>query len=149
MLPLEGEHKPTRVLHSRFNETQSQLSPDGKWLLFLSDESGRTEAYVQAFPNPGPRYQVSTSGVQFEGWSADGKHVLLVGLDGGLYETDVETSPVFKASPPRLLLRVRNDINGFGGTADFQKFIQVVPIGRASLATIGVEVNWAAALGKR
>jgi eukaryotic-like serine/threonine-protein kinase len=149
MLPLEGERKPTVLLHSRFNETLAQLSPDGKWLLFLSDESGRAEAYVQAFPNPGPRYQVSTSGAFFTGWVADGKHILLSGLDGALYETDVETSPAFKTSPLRLLFRIRPDINGFSATTDGQRFIQVVPMGHASLATIGVEVNWAAALEKR
>jgi hypothetical protein len=148
MLPLEGDKKPVPLLHSRFNETEAQISPDGHWLLYLSDESGRTEAYVQSFPNPGPRYQVTTTGAFFIGWSGDGKHIAVLGSDGLLSLADVQTTPSFQTSPLHLVFRARNDTNGFGATTDLEKFIQVVPIGQAALATIGVEVNWSAALEK-
>jgi Tol biopolymer transport system component/tRNA A-37 threonylcarbamoyl transferase component Bud32 len=148
MLPLEGDRKPIPLLHSRFNETGCQISPDGHWLLFISDESGRTEAYVQSFPNPGPRYQVTTVGALFVGWTADGKRIAVVGTDGAFYLADVQTTPSFQTSPPRFVFRARPDNNGLGASGDFQHFIEVVPVGQAALATIGAEVNWAAALEK-
>jgi Tol biopolymer transport system component/tRNA A-37 threonylcarbamoyl transferase component Bud32 len=149
MLPLEGDHKPIPLLHSRFNEIQAQISPDGHWLLFLSDESGRNEGYVQSFPNPGPRYQVTTAGASFVGWRQDGKRIGILGADGAFYGADVQTTPSFQTSPLHFQFRPRADNNGLGASGDFQRFIQVVPIGQAALATIGVEVNWAAALEKR
>lgn len=50
LLPMEGERMPTPLLNSRFNEYLGQLSPDGRWISYASDESGRYEIYVQAFP---------------------------------------------------------------------------------------------------
>jgi Tol biopolymer transport system component/tRNA A-37 threonylcarbamoyl transferase component Bud32 len=148
MLPLEGDRKPIPLVHTRFNETVSQISPDGKWLSYLSDESGRPEVYVQSFPNPGPKYQVSTTGATFGGWSKDGKEILVANIDGLLSVAEVQTGPKFQTTPLRMLFRIRNDINGFTATRDFQRFIQVVPAGHASLATIGVQVDWPAALEK-
>ena len=49
-------------LQTEFNEHQGRLSPDGRWMAYVSDESGRSEVYVQAFPSPGVRSQISTGG---------------------------------------------------------------------------------------
>jgi len=148
VLPANGGEKPTTVLHSRYNEQNGHVSPDGKWIAFVSDESGRPEVYVTSFPTPGARYQVSTSGGVFSGWSQDGKSIGFVTPDGMAYLCDATTSPSFHVSSPRLLFKSRQDLAGIAATRDFRRYIQVIPTGQAPPVDITVEVNWAAALGK-
>src|ERR1019366_6551897 len=62
VLPLSGDRKPFPFLSTPFNETQGVFSPDGKWVAYQSNESGRSEVYVRPFPGPGGQWQVSTGG---------------------------------------------------------------------------------------
>src|SRR5437870_4953223 len=62
LLPTEGDHKPIPYLRAPFNERCGIVSPDGRWMAYYSDESGKPEVYVQSFPTPGGKYQISTSG---------------------------------------------------------------------------------------
>jgi len=147
-LPTSGEAKPFAVIRGRYNEQNGHLSPDGKWVSFVSDESGRLEVYVSAFPSSGARYQVSTNGGQFDGWSPDAKKLYFVSLDGATFVTDVQTSPTFRTSTPRMVFKSRSDLAGINATRDFSRYIQSIPVGKASPVAVTVEVNWAAALGK-
>ena len=61
-LPLSGDRQPRPILQTRYTETHPEFSPDGRWLAYASDESGRPEVYVQPYPGPGPRQLVSTDG---------------------------------------------------------------------------------------
>jgi len=81
LLPVEGERKPIPYLRSRFNENGGWISPDGRWMMYTSDESGKGEVYVQSFPTPGNKYQISTAGGFFGFWSRDGREVLLSTLE--------------------------------------------------------------------
>jgi serine/threonine-protein kinase len=76
LLPMEGDEtsgwkagKPTELLKTRFAEQHPAFSPDGRWLAYSSDESGRQELYVRPFPGPGGRWQVSASGGSRPNWS--------------------------------------------------------------------------------
>ena len=71
--PLEGDRKPFPVLATPFNETNAQFSPDGRWIAYQSDESGRFEIYVQPFPGPGRKVQVSGEGGVQVRWRRDGR----------------------------------------------------------------------------
>jgi hypothetical protein len=62
VVPLFGDRKPYPYLHTEFTEGQAKLSPNGQWLAYRSDESKRGEIYVQTFPTPGGKWQVSTNG---------------------------------------------------------------------------------------
>src|SRR5262249_57766304 len=62
VLPLSGEQKPFGFLTTSFSESQAQLSGDGRWLAYRSNESGRFEVYVQSFPKPAGKWQISTGG---------------------------------------------------------------------------------------
>ena len=62
VLPLTGDRQPRPIIQTRFNEAYPDFSPDGRWLAYASNESGRNEVYVQPYPGPGPRQQVSTDG---------------------------------------------------------------------------------------
>ena len=75
LLPLTGERKPRPIVKTRFAETNAEVSPDGRWLAYASDESGRVEVYVQGFPEGGDRIQVSIDGGEWPRWSADGREL--------------------------------------------------------------------------
>jgi Tol biopolymer transport system component len=146
LLPADGDRTPTPLVRSPFNETGGQFSPDGRWIAYFSDESGKQECYVQSFPGLGSKYQVSTSGGFGSQWSKDGKELFILSLDGTVQLADVQTAPSFSASTPRSLFKARQDLAGFALTPDLQRFLLTVPVGQAAPSSITLEVNWAAAL---
>jgi len=148
LLPLAGDRKPVPYLRSPFNESGGWISPDGHWLAYYSDESGKYEIYVQSFPTPGSKYQVSTSGGTVALWSRDGKEMIINGIDGTIQSVDVQTTPAFKAGAPRTLFKLRQDLAGFAATADLQRFLESVPVGEASPSSITLVLNWTAALNR-
>jgi Tol biopolymer transport system component len=86
-LPLDKSGKsgkPFPVVQTTFDEQRGQFSPDGKWIAYQSDESGRHEIYLRAFPGPGNEWPVSTNGGTQVRWRQDGKEVFYVSLDGRL-----------------------------------------------------------------
>ena len=83
-LPLSGERKPYPFLSTPFNETQGVFSPDGKWVAYQSNESGRNEIYVRPFPGPGGQWQISTAGGTSPRWRADGKEMYYLAPDNKL-----------------------------------------------------------------
>ena len=90
VLPLEGERKPFPFVDTRFNEVWGQFSPDGRWVVYQSDESGRWEICVRPFPpERGGQWPVSTSGGVYPRWSPDGKEVYYIAPDSKLMATPV------------------------------------------------------------
>ena len=71
-LPIAGDKKPIAVAHTAADEPFARFSPDGRWVAYQSNESGRNEIYLQRFPVPGGRTQISTSGGMFPKWHGDG-----------------------------------------------------------------------------
>jgi len=100
------------VTETPFSETQPAFSPDGKWLAYRSDQSGRDEVYVRAFPGPGAEYQISTAGGHSPAWARTGRELFYLRLDptAGRYAHDfmaveISSSPEFSASRPHRLIR--------------------------------------------
>ena len=77
ILPLDGG-EPYPVLQTQFSEVNGVFSPDGRWLAFASDDSGRSEIYVTPFPGPGRRWRVSTEGGFFANWSSTGREIFFM-----------------------------------------------------------------------
>src|SRR5262249_37673835 len=75
LLPTTGERKPVLYLRTPGNELNGQFSPDGKWVAYVSDESGPEQVYVQSFPAPvaGKKWQISSNGGGYPRWRRDGK----------------------------------------------------------------------------
>jgi len=149
MMPLEGEPSPTGKPTLLVKGTNGQVSPDGKWIAYLSLVSERHEAYVQPFPGPGPRQPISTGGALSPLWSRDGSELFFTTLDE-LMAVDVTTTPEFSASAPRVVFegRYRDSFNGntpYDISADGRRFLrvqQVLP--DRALTHIDVVLDWLA-----
>ena len=89
-LPLTGEGKPEAYLQTKYFESNATFSPDGRWVAYDSDESGRSEIYVQGFPERRGKWPVSTEGGRAPAWRADGKELYWAGPDGTLMAASVE-----------------------------------------------------------
>jgi hypothetical protein len=91
-------------LRYRFDETCPEFSPDGRWIAYVSNESGRDEVYVQAFSGPGGKWQISNNGGAEPLWSRNGKQLLYRHLDQVLV-SDVHAGKTFSAGKPQLLFQ--------------------------------------------
>jgi Tol biopolymer transport system component len=80
----EGDRKPFVFLKTNFDERRGQFSPDGRWVAYNSNESGRFEIYVRPFPGPGGQWQVSTAGGINPRWGSGGKEMYYIAPDGTL-----------------------------------------------------------------
>jgi hypothetical protein len=89
-LPLEGDRKPVSVVATPFNETNGQFAPDGKWIAFQSNESGRPEIYVQPFRRLGPKVRISTEGGIQARWRSDGKELFYLAPDERLMAVPIQ-----------------------------------------------------------
>ena len=92
-MPLEGDKKPFEVVVTDFNESQAQFSPDGKWMVYQSDKTGRDEIYLRPFPGPGEEWPVSTGGGIQPRWSPKGTELFYVAADDKLMAVSVKFSP--------------------------------------------------------
>ena len=105
VLSLEGERTLRPFLHTSSNETSARFSPDGRFITYESNESGRSEVYVTPYPGPGGRWQVSTDGGASPVWSRDGRE-LFYRSGEKMMTASVETRPTFRAGVPKLLFEL-------------------------------------------
>ena len=98
ILPLSGERQPRPFLQNRFDEAEGQFSPDGRWIAYVSNETGRIEVYVQPSAGPGGKWQVSTGGGEQPKWRGDGKEIFYLSA-GKLMAVDVNTATVVQSGP--------------------------------------------------
>jgi eukaryotic-like serine/threonine-protein kinase len=152
VLPLEGERKPFPFLKTAFTEQGGPFSPDGRWIAYASDESGRPEIYVVPFPGPGGKRQVSTSGGGFPRWRKDGKELFYLAPDGrlmaaeiGIKAVEVEIGAVRPLSGPLQL-----DLQGFpyDVSADGQRFLAIVRNEQSAPEPLTLVQNWTSGLKK-
>ena len=152
MLPLDGDRQPFPFLQTEFEERQAQFSPNGRWLAYISNESGRFEVYVRLFPPAAGKWQVSTGGGEQPRWRRDGKELFYAAPDHTLMALDVKTdAPTLQSGVPKALFGTRIIESGTPGsdyavTADGQRFLLNSLIEEASHSPITVVLNWAAGL---
>ena len=106
LLPLSGDRRPKPFVVTPFEEYGAQFSPDGRWVAYVSNESGRSEISVQAFPGPGGKWQVSSEGGTMPRWRKDGRELFYLGAEGQLMAAEVRLSPSFDSRVPTALFKV-------------------------------------------
>jgi len=153
ILPVSGDRKPLPFLKTSFDERNGQFSPDGKWIAYQSNESGRSEIYVQPFPGPGRKFQISTNGGEQPRWNKNGKEIFYVSLDSMMMAAPVKLSPDGQSLEPRTpaaLFPVRIAGGPLPGTykqqyavsADGQRFLVDLAVDEGAASPITIIYNW-------
>jgi Tol biopolymer transport system component/predicted Ser/Thr protein kinase len=145
LLPLEGDRTPVPLVHTESNEVDGRISPDGRWIAYSSDDSGRSEVYVSAFPKPGGRWQVSSGGGSQPVWRRDGKEIFYLGADRKLMAAPVTPGPRFEAGPSRALFQTRSRYTGnyaYDVSPDGQRFLVNTLVGSEAMPPVTVVLHW-------
>jgi len=148
VLPLQGERKPRPFLRTPFIEGAAAFSPDGRWLAYSSNESGRFEVYVKPVRGAGGPWQISTEGGREPVWARNGRELFFLNADK-MMAVDIRTEPTFAPGKPRLLFegqyveasgrfRARYDV-----APDSQRFLMVKQSEQTAAPTqLNVVLNW-------
>jgi eukaryotic-like serine/threonine-protein kinase len=143
-LPLDGDRKPFVVAQTDFEETNGRFSPDVRWVSYESNESGRNEIYVQNFPRPGGKSQLSTNGGTFAQWRGDGREIFYLGADNRVMAVPITlqpNGPAIKPGTPVALFSVRSG-SEYMAAPDGQRFLINMPLEGTATAPITVILNW-------
>jgi Tol biopolymer transport system component len=126
-LPLSGEKKPFPIIEDAFEESSPALSASGKWMAYQSNESGRNEIYITAFPGGGAKWQVSTNGGIAPKWRRDGKEMFFLDGADNLMAVDFSSGgTVPKLGTPNTLFQtigIQRDFGPFDVSADGKRFL--------------------------
>jgi Tol biopolymer transport system component len=144
-----ADRKVTPFLETEFDETHGAFSPDGHWIAYASNESGRYEVYVQPFPGPGGKWQISNTGGTAPVWRRDGKEIFYLAPDRNLMAVAIRAGAVFESEAPAALFqtRVRIDLDRhFDVSADGQRFLMTMPLEDGASPPITLVQNWTALL---
>jgi serine/threonine protein kinase/Tol biopolymer transport system component len=153
VLPLQGDPKPVPFVNTEFEERDPHFSPDGRWVAYISNESGAYEVYVRSFSMnskgtavaPGGRWQVSNGGGSAPRWRGDGRELYYRSQDGRAMAVNIATDPAFRAGKPQPLGFVFNGL--WDCASDGERFLVMAPKSTAS-EPYTVVLNWQAGLKK-
>jgi eukaryotic-like serine/threonine-protein kinase len=151
-MPLSGDRTPRLLANTPYIEDEVHVSPDGRWVAFQADESGRFEIYVAAFPKFTSKRQISSGGGLQPQWRGDGRELFYLSPDSTLMSVRVDAGTEFTASRPAPLFT--SNISPFGGgtqpqyavTADGQRFLGLERVGGGKAFTFlvnSLNARWA------
>lgn len=135
-------------LETPFDEGSPSFSPDGKWLAYLSNDSGQQQIYVQSFPGPGGRLQISTEGGHSPVWSPDGKE-LFYRSGSALMVVELSPGPPLKISSPRVFLEdFKFNLHGMAPEGDRFLVTEAADTGPSEPRWAVIVLNWAQGLAR-
>jgi dipeptidyl aminopeptidase/acylaminoacyl peptidase len=140
VVPLSGERRPRVFVRPPFDETDARFSPDGRWVAYVSNESGRNEVLVRAFEGAGDAQQVSTSGGTAPRWSRRSKELFYFSTDGRLVSAPFADDHI---GAPRPLFSVQAQHGRYEVSDDGQRFLVNHGSGPTSVTVV---VDWPAVL---
>jgi serine/threonine protein kinase/Tol biopolymer transport system component len=149
-----SDRKQDPFLETTFNKGAASFSSDGHWLAYTSDESGRYEIYVQPYPGPGGKWQISTEGGTEPVWSRKGRELFYRSGDK-MIAVEITTQPSFSAGKPKVLFAGHYQPSAilnanYDVSSDGQRFLMLKPGGQDQAATqINVVLNWFEELKRR
>ena len=162
ILPLGGNRQPRPIVQTPFFDGGADFSPDAQWLAYVSTVSGRNEVYVQPYPGPGSRQQISTDGGMSPVWRRDGRELFYIvsAQQAGVapmkvMAVAVTMRPVLRAGVAKRLFEGRYMTNSparqYDVTADGQRFLMVQEKERSPIAVtqMVVVLNWFEELKRR
>ena len=149
-----GERKPFVFLKTAFDERRATFSPDGRWIAYQSNESGRDEVYIRPFPSPGGKWQVSTGGGTRPRWRGDGKELFFLSADFKMMSAEVRsgtsTVEIVSVKP---LFQIGNLSSGtanlYDVTADGQRFLAETIQRNENSPPLTLVVNWPGEVKKK
>jgi serine/threonine protein kinase len=148
-LPVDGKHEPIPYADTKFSENNARISPDGNWVVYDSDESGKSEIYARPFPSGGGKWQISSSGGSFPMWNSDGLEVFYNQSAGVLMSVAVKTAgSVFSAGTPTKLFEIPR-CNIMDISKDGKQFLVAAITGLEANQPITLVTNWDRELKKK
>jgi serine/threonine protein kinase/Tol biopolymer transport system component len=149
VMPVQGDHAPHRYLATTFSERDAHFSPDGKWVVYTSDESGRNEVYVQTFPDSHERLRISTQGGESPRWASSGHELYFLSLDGRLMAVSVTPANPLRVAAPTPLFDTSAGpgTNRYAPSSDGKRFLLSVGTAERGAAPLVVVLSWAEHLG--
>ncbi|MFA6469443.1 MAG: protein kinase [Bacteroidota bacterium] len=146
VLPLTGDKKPWKYLESTKDEYEASLSPNGKWITYICDESGSYQIYVRSFPKKEGKWQISTDVAEEPRWSHDGKF-LYYRKSSQLMVVPVSITETFNAGLPKVQIDNFPGMNVDSGisydiTSDGKFIITTLPVKGVSFKNISIVMNW-------
>jgi Tol biopolymer transport system component len=156
VLSMSGDRKPAPFLETEFNETQGQFSPDGRWIAYSSDESGRYEVYIRPFPIAPGKWKVSNSGGQWPKWRRDSQELFYLSPEMRLMAVPLKPGRAgIEAGAPRELFDTHSPVHTAGFNyfsyavgADGKRFLVVMSAADVVETPLTVVVNWLAGVKK-
>jgi hypothetical protein len=149
LLSLDGARTITPYLRTPFVETRGRFSPDGRWVAYTSDESGRNDVYIQSFPVGGPKKRISSQGGDFARWRRDGKELFYTTLDSTLMTVPVQAIPnSLIVGEPKPLFKIAGRAGTYDVAPDGQRILALPPAGDDAAPSMTVVVNWPTLLKK-
>ena len=150
-----GEPKPNVFISSGFGVIQGQFSPDGRWVAYASNESGKWEIYVTALLESGTNWRISSAGETEPRWRRDGKELFYIAPNGWLMAVRVKEGSTFEAdaATPLFLTRLRQhisttDLFSYDVSSDGQRFLMNTDVGETTAQPLTIVLNWAAQFKK-
>jgi hypothetical protein len=141
---LSGASTPRPFLRATTGQTDGHLSPDRRWMAYVSNEASGQEVYVTGFPGGGGKWPISTHGGSQPRWRGDGKELYYRASSGKLMAVTIKTEPTFEASVPVALFDASASF--YAVTNDGRRFLLVLPQSEPTSPPITVVLNWTTAL---
>jgi Tol biopolymer transport system component len=155
VLPLSGARKPFALAETAFYQASGVFSRDGRWVAYVTSDTGEPNVYVRPFLRPGGKYPVSKDGGSHPVWRADGRELFYVGADGTLMAVPIDSTGEFHAGVPQALFTLHlaagarssnNSGHVYAATKDGQRFLAISTREQSSQSPLTVRLNWTAAI---
>lgn len=142
VLPQSGDMKPYPFIQTQSSDPNARFSPDGRWVAFVSEETGRPEVYVTRFDKPGEKWRISTEDGNFPRWSSDGRELFYLTADRAVMTVQIKVGSDFEAGKPTQLFKTDPLARDYDVTADGQRFLFIASAPGTQLLPFAVVLNW-------